>query len=148
VNRRALLGLGVFGLSAAATAGVIYVNGREPAGLAGAVSPALTGFIDDPRTLAALSEAGVTLARPSPVAMAEALQLSLSDELPAYLWLANGGWAQALRRPDRPSSVVFTSPLVLHARGEPLARLRRSGAIVTEGGQLFAELTPFAGGRG
>ena len=143
---RTLIGLGVLGLVAAATAVMTQTDlfqrarGPEPVAISMVYSGEKTAFLDNPKLKNLLHEAGITLSlqRAGSIEMVTTLDVSGKD----CIWPSSGVAADIARAEGKKPVVVetiFSSPIVFFAWDQPEAAMAKAGLVSEREGFLYAD---------
>ena len=149
LDRRAIIGLGVLGLSAAATAGVVLFRDRpEVRSLVGDVTQ-LKGFaggekmdfLADPRTIEALKKQGLALKADRAGSVDQVRDPQLLGQKPDFLWPSSAPLVELARQSTKvlKDQVIFNSPIVIYS-WEPIADgLVKAQLATKEGAHYFVD---------
>lgn len=150
MSRRAMLGVGALGASAAVTAGVIAfrddprVRGAlgDIEALRGYVGGEKQAFLENPLTVKALRSARLTVTAERAGSVEQVRDRSLLDTKPQFLWpssaplvdLAKASGVKILR-----DEVIFNSPIVIYSWAPIADGLVRAGIASKEGAHYFVD---------
>ena len=147
ISRRALLGLGVLGVSAAATGGAVLFRGNSLLrGLLGDVTT-LTGyaggekmaFIQNPRTVSALRGFGLALDAERAGSVDQVRDPRLLGTKPQFLWPSSSSLIELARKNATVlrDQVIFNSPMVVYSWAPIAEGLVRAGIATKQGDHYY-----------
>lgn len=149
MSRRALAGLGVLGVSAAVTGGVVLFRDRpEVRGALGDVDLVKgyaggekIGFIQNPRTIAALKQHGLALAAERAGSVEQVRDPTLLATKPRFLWPSSSPLVDLARRQVKilKDEVIFNSPIVIYSWAPIAEGLVRAGLATKEGAHYYID---------
>jgi hypothetical protein len=125
LSRRAILGLGVLGVSGLGTAGVVLW--RDQPGMRAALGEATTlkgfaggekmAFLEDPRTVKALKRRGLIVAADRAGSVEQVRDPQLLGQKPQFLWPSSAPLVELAKRSTKVlrDEVIFNSPLVVYS---------------------------------
>jgi len=149
ISRRAALGLGALGASAAVTAGAVLFR-RSPAmrGVLGDVT-ALKGyaggekmaFIENPKTVKALKHFGLALTADRAGSVDQVRDPQLLGTGPQFLWPSSSSLVELARRHVKVlrDQVIFNSPIVIYSWTPFAEGLVRAGMAKKENAHYFID---------
>ena len=149
LSRRAILGLGVLGASAAATVGVVAL--RDQPGLRGALGEATTlkgfaggekiAFIDDPLTVKALKHRGLIIAAERAGSVEQVRDPQLLGQKPQFLWPSSAPLVELAKQSVKVlrDEVIFNSPIVVYSWAPIADGLVRAGIANRQGPHYFLD---------
>jgi hypothetical protein len=143
LSRRAMIGIGVLGASAAATAGVVAFRGSPAVkGLVGDVTT-LSGyaggekiaFIENPKTVAALRHLALALKAERAGSVEQVRDPDLLKTKPQFLWPSSSPLVELARQNAKvlKDQVIFNSPLVIYSWAPIADGLVKAGIARREG---------------
>ncbi len=143
LNRRAVIGLGVLGASAAATAGVVALRDRPELRAALGKTTPLRGyaggekmaFLENPRTIAALKHRGFTMSAERAGSVEQVRDPQLLGTKPDFLWPSSSPLVELARKNAKVlrDEVIFNSPIVVYSWAPIADGLVRAGLAGKEG---------------
>lgn len=149
LSRRAMIGLGVLGASAAATGGVLLL--RDKPGVRGVLGDvtALRGyaggekmaFIENPRTIEALRKHGLALNAERAGSVEQVRDKELLGAKPQFLWPSSAPLVDLARKSVKVlrDEVIFNSPIVIYSWAPIAEGLVRAGLATREGAHYFVD---------
>ena len=147
VDRRAVIGLGVLGLSAVATTGVVLFRDKpEVRGLMGDlvhlkgfVGGEKIAFLENPKTIAALKKHGLALQVDRAGSVEQVRDPVLLARKPDFLWPSSAPLVELAKQNAKvlKDQVIFNSPIVVYS-WEPIAQGLVQAGIASREGAHFA----------
>jgi hypothetical protein len=147
ISRRAVIGLGVLGASAAVTAGAVvfrdepFLRGLlgHPTLLKGYAGGEKMAFLENPRTVAALSSFGLAVAAERAGSVDQVRDPQLLGTKPQFLWPSSSPLVELARRNTRVlrDQVIFNSPIVVYSWTPYAEGLVKAGIAVKEGAHYY-----------
>lgn len=142
IDRRAVLGLGVLGLSAAATGAYVFLRGRpDMRGLVGE-SATLTGyaggekmaFIENPKTVQALKRRGLVMNADREGSVDQVRDPTLLGRKPQFLWPSSAPLVELAKKNAKVlrDQVIFNSPIVIYSWAPIADGLVKAGLATKE----------------
>jgi hypothetical protein len=149
VNRRAVIGLGVLGASAAVTGGaLLFRNNPRVQGLLGDVTR-LRGyaggekiaFIENPKTISALKHFGLAMDAERAGSVDQVRDPQLLGTKPQFLWPSSSPLVELARKNVHilRDQVIFNSPIVIYSWTPFADGLVRAGLATKEGAHYFVD---------
>lgn len=149
LSRRALVGMGLLGASAAATTGVVLF--RETPAVRGALGQVTTlsgyaggekmAFLANPKTIRALKFHGLAITAERAGSVEQVRDPKLLATKPQFLWPSSSPLVELARRNAKVlrDEVIFNSPIVIYS-WQPIAEgLVRAGLATKEGAHYFVD---------
>jgi hypothetical protein len=142
VDRRAVLGLGVLGLSAAATGAYIFMRGRpdmrgivgETATLTGYAGGEKMAFIQNPKTVQALKRRGLVMNADREGSVDQVRDPTLLGRKPQFLWPSSAPLVELAKKNAKvlKDQVIFNSPIVIYSWAPIADGLVKAGLATKE----------------
>ncbi len=149
LTRRAAIGLGLLGASAAATGGVLLF--RDQPGVRAALGNVQTlkgyaggekvAFIQNPRTINALKGHGLALEAERAGSVEQVRDPALLGTRPQFLWPSSNPLVELARRNAKvlKDEVIFNSPIVIYSWAPIADGLVRAGLATQEGAHYYVD---------
>ena len=149
LSRRAMIGIGVLGASAAATTGVVVF--RDQPAVRGALGGATTlrgyaggekmAFIANPQTVKALRRHGLAITAERAGSVEQVRDPQLLATKPQFLWPSSSPLVELARKNAKVlrDEVIFNSPIVIYSWAPIAEGLVRSGMATREGAHYFVD---------
>jgi hypothetical protein len=142
VDRRAVVGLGVLGLSAAATGAYVFMRGRpdmrgivgEAATLTGYAGGEKMAFIQNPKTVQALKRRGLVMNADREGSVDQVRDPTLLGRKPQFLWPSSAPLVELAKKNAKvlKDQVIFNSPIVIYSWAPIADGLVKAGLATKE----------------
>jgi hypothetical protein len=142
IDRRAVIGLGVLGLSAAATGAYVFLRGRpdmrglvgETATVTGYAGGEKMAFIQNPKTVDALKRRGLVMAADREGSVDQVRDPTLLGRKPDFLWPSSAPLVELAKKNAKvlKDQVIFNSPLVIYSWAPIADGLVKAGLATKE----------------
>jgi hypothetical protein len=142
VDRRAVIGLGVLGLSAAATGAYVFMRGRpdmrgivgESATLTGYAGGEKMAFIQNPKTVQALKRRGLVMNADREGSVDQVRDPTLLARKPQFLWPSSAPLVELAKKNAKvlKDQVIFNSPIVIYSWAPIADGLVKAGLATKE----------------
>ena len=142
LDRRAVLGVGVLALSAAATGAYVFMRGRpdmrgivgETATLNGYAGGEKMAFIQNPKTVQALKRRGLVMNADREGSVDQVRDPTLLGRKPQYLWPSSAPLVELAKKNAKvlKDQVIFNSPIVIYSWAPIADGLVKAGLATKE----------------
>ncbi len=142
IDRRAVLGLGVLGLSAAATGAYVFMRGRpdmrgivgETVTLTGYAGGEKMAFIENPKTVQALKRRGLVMNADREGSVDQVRDPTLLGRKPQFLWPSSAPLVELAKKNAKvlKDQVIFNSPIVIYSWAPIADGLVKAGLATKE----------------
>ena len=155
MSRRAMIGLGVLGASAAATGGVVLFRDKpavrgalgDVTHLRGYAGGEKIAFIENPRTVAALKKHGLAITAERAGSVEQVRDPQLLGTKPQFLWPSSSPLVELARKNAKvlADEVIFNSPIVVYSWAPIADGLMRAGMATKEGAHYYVDARALIG---
>ena len=149
LDRRAILGFGLLGATAAATGGVLLFRGKpavrgllgDVVQLKGFAGGEKMAFLANPKTIDALKRSGFALTTDRAGSVEQVRDQAFLGRKPDFLWPSSAPLAQLARQNSKvlKDQVIFNSPIVIYSWAPIADGLVKAGIASKEGAHYFVD---------